>query len=283
MGVKRMNIQQGLTDAWSAVASFVPLLAAFLVILVLGWIVAKIIGRLVGKGLAKAGLDRGLDRSGVGEYFQRSRYSASELSGKIVYYVGLLIVLQLAFSVFGANNPITQLLNDVVSWIPLAIIALVIVVVAGMIAKAARDIISNALAGFNYGRLLGNIAGAFIMALGIIAALNQMNVATTVTRPVLIAVLATVAGILIVGVGGGLVRPMQQRWEGWLDTAERETGRLREDANYRAGRSDAMDQGAGAPPQAPREPSSRGTASAGGAAATGSSPGGEQSPRPPER
>ena len=46
-----------------------------------------------------------------------------------------------------------------------------------------------------------------------IAALNQVGIATTVTQPVLIAVLATVAGILIVGVGGGLVRPMQQRWD----------------------------------------------------------------------
>src|SRR5262249_30308005 len=37
-----------------------------------------------------------------------------------------------------------------------------------------------------------------------------------------IAVLATIAGVLIVGVGGGLVRPMQQRWEGWLGRMEQE-------------------------------------------------------------
>ncbi|GAA4915117.1 mechanosensitive ion channel family protein [Streptomonospora salina] len=277
-----MNIQQGLTDAWSAVASFVPLLAGFLVILVLGWIISKIAGRLVGKGLGKVGLDRGLDRSGVGEYFQRSRYSASQLCGKIVYYVLLLVTLQFAFSVFGPNNPITQLLNDVVAWIPLAIVALVIVVVAGMIAKAARDIVSNALAGVSYGRLLGNIAGVFIMGLGVIAALNQIGVATTVTQPVLIAVLATVAGVVIVGVGGGLVRPMQERWSNWLQLAEQETGRMREDS-YRAGRSDAMQQGPqGAPQQAPRESGARDTATMGGPA-QGSRPGGDQPPHSPER
>ncbi|KII00579.1 CmpX [Streptomonospora alba] len=278
-----MNIQQGLTDAWSAVASFVPLLAAFLVILVLGWIISKIAGRLVGKGLGKAGLDRGLDRSGVGEYFQRSSYSASQLCGKIVYYVLLLITLQLAFSVFGPNNPITQLLNDVVAWIPLAIVALVIVVVAGMIAKAARDIVSNALAGVGYGRLLGNIAGIFIMGLGVIAALNQIGVATTVTQPVLIAVLATVGGILVVGLGGGLIRPMQERWSNWLQVAEQETGRLREDS-YRAGRTDAMQQGPsqGAPQQAPRESGARDTATMGGPS-QGNRAGGEQPPGSPER
>ena len=57
--------------------------------------------------------------------------------------------------------------------------------------------------------------------------------ATTVTTPVLIAILATVAGVIIVGVGGGLIRPMQQRWEGYLTTAEREAPRLKAHAEQR--------------------------------------------------
>ena len=68
----------------------------------------------------------------------------------------------------------------------------------------------------------------FIVGIGIIAALNQIGVATTVTMPILIAVLATIGGILIVGVGGGMVRPMQQRWERWLGRAEQESTILRE-------------------------------------------------------
>lgn len=237
-----MDIGQGLTSAWGAIASFVPKLVGFLLILVIGWLIAKFVGRMVGKALGKVGLDRALDRGGVGQYLQRSRFSASELTGKVVYYIGLLIVLQLSFSVFGANNPITQLLNSVVAWIPQAVIAIVIVVVAAMIAKAVRDVVSSALGGLSYGRLLANVAGVFILALGAIAALNQIGVATTVTQPVLIAVLATVGGILVVGVGGGMIQPMQQRWAGWLDVAERETGRLRNDESYQRGRGDAMAQ-----------------------------------------
>ena len=42
-----------------------------------------------------------------------------------------------------------------------------------------------------------------IVGLGVIAALNQIGVATTVTTPVLIAVLATGGGVIVVGVGGG--------------------------------------------------------------------------------
>ncbi|TDQ54733.1 mechanosensitive ion channel family protein [Actinorugispora endophytica] len=231
---------QSLSGIWGAVVSFVPRLLVFLVVLVLGWLIAKFVGRMVAKGLAKVGLDRALERSGIGEYFQRSRYSAGDIAGKFVYYAGVLIVLQLAFSAFGPNNPITRMLNGVVAWLPQLAIALVIVVVAAMIARAVRDLIAGALGGLGYGRMLAGIAGVFILALGVIAALNQIGVATAVTQPVLITVLATIAGIMIVGVGGGLIRPMQQRWSGWLDTAEQETRRIRQEGSYQRGRTDAM-------------------------------------------
>lgn len=61
-----------------------------------------------------------------------------------------------------------------------------------------------------------------------IAALNQVGIGLSVTLPVLIAVLATVGGILVVGVGGGLIGPMRQRWEGWLGQLEEDTRRVRE-------------------------------------------------------
>ena len=38
------------------------------------------------------------------------------------------------------------------------------------------------------------------------------------------------AGVIIVGVGGGLVRPMQQRWEGYLTKAEEEAPRIKQHA-----------------------------------------------------
>jgi hypothetical protein len=71
----------------------------------------------------------------------------------------------------------------------------------------------------------------------VIAALSQIGVAIAVTLPVLIAVLGTVAGILIVGVGGGLIAPMRQRWETILNRAEQEAPRAAAEArnNHRPG------------------------------------------------
>jgi hypothetical protein len=235
-----MDFGQGLTDAWRAVAMFVPKLAAFLLILLIGWFVAKAVAKLVDKVLERVGFDRLVERGGLRQMLSRSKYDASDLLAKLVFYALLLITLQIAFGVWGPN-PVSELLTAIVAWLPKAAVAIIIVVVAAAIARAVKDFIGSALSGLSYGNVLANIASVFIWALGIIAALNQIGVATTVTTPVLIAVLATVGGILVVGVGGGLIRPMQQRWEGWLGRAEQELPQAQAQAEaYQRGREDAV-------------------------------------------
>ncbi|MEC4616334.1 mechanosensitive ion channel family protein [Tsukamurella tyrosinosolvens] len=211
----------GLSDAWSSVATFVPKLAAFLVILIIGWIIAKILSKIIAKILAKVGFDRLAERSGLQGVLAKSDYDASTLLAKVVYYAVLLITLQLAIGVFGPN-PIGDLLSRFVAWLPKLFVAILIIVIVAAIAKAVKDIVGGALGSASYGPLLATIASLFIWGAGIIAALNQIGVATTVTTPVLVAVLATLGGVIVVGVGGGLVKPMQQRWDGWLGKIEAE-------------------------------------------------------------
>jgi MFS family permease len=221
------GMQDALKDMWRSVVAFAPKLAAFIVILVIGWIAAKLIGKVAGKILEKVGFDRVVERGGIKKALEQSKYDASTIVGKLVYYALLLFVLVLAFGVFGPN-PVSDLLTRVVAFLPKLFVALIIIVVASAIAAAVRDILSNALSGLSYGRMLATIASIFILGLGVIAALNQVGVAVTVTLPVLIAVLATIGGILVVGVGGGLVRPMQDRWARYLDTVEQESRNIRE-------------------------------------------------------
>jgi len=223
------NLSTAATDLWRSVATFVPKFVAFLLILLIGWFVAKAIGKAVDKILERVGFDRAVERGGVKKALAKSQYDASSIVGKLVYYALLLFVLQLAFGVFGPN-PISELLTGVIAFLPKAIVAIIIIVVAAAIAAAVRELIANTLGGLSYGKLLANLASIFILGLGIIAALNQVGIATTVTMPVLIAVLTTVAGILIVGVGGGLIRPMQARWEQYLHTLSVESTRIREHA-----------------------------------------------------
>ncbi|SCG53682.1 mechanosensitive ion channel family protein [Micromonospora halophytica] len=236
----RDNVGDAVGDAFRAVMLFLPKAVAFVAILVVGWLIAKAVLKIVDKVLERVHFDKAVERGGIKTALARSRYDASDIVAKLAYYGVLLVTLQLAFGIWGPN-PISDLLAGVVAWLPRAFVAIVIVVVAAAIATAVKDIISSALGGLSYGRVLANIASVFILGLGVIAALNQIGVATAVTTPVLIAVLATVGGILVVGVGGGLVRPMQNRWESWLTRAEQESQVIATHARaYQAGKRDVQ-------------------------------------------
>ncbi|WP_425300412.1 mechanosensitive ion channel family protein [Nocardia wallacei] len=237
-----IDFQQGMSNAWSAIATFVPKFVGFLVVLAIGWIIAKVIAKIADRVLRRVGFDRLVERGGIQNMLANSRYDATDILVKLVYYAILLIALQIGFGVFGPN-PVSNMLNGIVAWLPRAAVAIIIVCVAGAIARVVTDLIGNMLSGLSYGRMLGRLAAVFIWGVGIIAALNQIGVATSVTTPILITVLATIGGILVVGIGGGLIRPMQQRWEGWLDTVEGEMPQLRGHAEaYQRGREDAARQ-----------------------------------------
>ncbi|MDV7220643.1 mechanosensitive ion channel family protein [Streptomyces prunicolor] len=235
-----INFTQGLNDAWSKVAQFVPKLVGFLVVLAIGWFVSKMIARVLDRVLRRVGSEKLSERAGTARMLRDSKYDMTGIVCKIVYYALMLITLQLALGVFGAN-PVSTMINGIVAWLPRGIVAVVLVVVAMAIANAVRGIVGSALSSMSYGRMLATLVWACIVALGVIAALGQAGIATSVTQPVLYAALATAAGILIVGVGGGMIGPMRQRMERMLTAAERETTNAKGSLTaYQAGRDDAM-------------------------------------------
>jgi hypothetical protein len=235
---KLVDVQGVLTDTLRTVALFVPKLLAFIAILAIGWLIGRLLLRVVDRGLNRIGLDRAIERAGIQPALASANLTGSQIAARIVYYATLLLTLQIAFSVWGPN-PVSALITGIMAWLPRAVVAIVIVVVAMAIARAVHTIVGTALGGLSYGRILARICSYAIIGLGTIAALNQIGVATTVTTPVLVTVLATIGGILVVGLGGGLIRPMQARWERWLSRAEQESQAIGQHARaYSAGRTD---------------------------------------------
>jgi hypothetical protein len=246
-----LDVGGAAADVFHAIALFVPKFLAFAAILVIGWAIARIARTVCATVLARIGFHRVVDNSGLNRFLARTSSAgddnrvaartaldASDLIARLVYYAVLLIAAQVAFGIFGPN-PVSALITDVVAWLPRAAIAIVIIVVAAAIARTVRRIVTAALGSLSFAGPLATVAAAFVLGLGVIAALGQIGVATTVTTPLLITVLATVAGILIVGAGGGLIRPMQQRWERVLSSAETQVGNTGEQAAaYLAGHAD---------------------------------------------
>ena len=158
-----------------------------------------------------------------------SKYDASDILAKIVYYALMLFVLSTAFGVFG-TNPVSTYLHAVIAYLPLVFVAIIIVIIAAAIAAAARALIENTLSGVSYAKVLGNVVSGLILAFGVIAALDQLHVAENVVNAVLYAALAALVGVIVVAVGGGGIATMSRRWEAVSDTYDQEKPRIAESA-----------------------------------------------------
>ncbi len=216
----------GLAAMWASIFTFVPKFLAFLVILIVGYFIAKAVGGLVTKALNKVNFENMLQKSGMGETLSKAGFRGSELVGRISYFGLMLLVLQMAFGVFGPN-PVSDLITRTIAYLPNLFVAVVIAVIAFSVAGAVKEIVSAAIGGLGYGKMLANICAGAIMVIGIFAALTQLGVATPIVLGLFYAMLAIVVGSSIVAIGGGGIVPMRAQWEKALTRVSEEAPKLR--------------------------------------------------------
>jgi hypothetical protein len=221
-----VDVGGAVTDGVSTVTTFVPKLVGFLVILVVGYVVAKVVAKVVDKVLERVGFDRAVERGGIRKALAKSQYDASDIVAKIAFYFIFIAALSMALGVLGIAA-LTEPMAALLALLPKILVALVIVVLGAALATAAKKFISNVLGGLSYGNGLATAVSVMIMVLFAKAALDEVGIATNVTNAVLYTALAIVAGVTIVGVGGGLIRPMQTRWEDMLNSAARERDNMK--------------------------------------------------------
>lgn len=233
-----VSIGDEFTDLLGNVVNVAVKVVIFLAIMLLGWLVARWIRKALAGFLHRVGFDRAVERGGLNRML--GNYQASDLTARLVVFAFLLFVLQLAFGIFGPN-PVSDLIEGVIAWLPKLFVAVIIVVVAAAIGGWVKELIADALGGLSYGKTVATAAQTLILILGVFAALNQVGIASSVTTPILVAVLATIGGIAIVGLGGGLIKPMQHRWERVLNRAETESSLAAEKMRaHRASRPSTM-------------------------------------------
>jgi hypothetical protein len=219
---------RGIEDAWAKVAVFVPKFIGFLAIVLIGYMVAKAIAKIADKALERVGFDEAVDRGGVKKALEKSQYDASSLVGKVIFYALFLLVLQMAFGVFG-TNPVSDLLADVVAYLPKVAVAIIIVVVASAIAAGVKEIAEASLGGLSYGHGVAMGASAAIVAIGFFAALSQLEIAPAIVHGLFYAALAIIVGSTVIAVGGGGIQPMRQQWEQALAKVSEEAPKVRQE------------------------------------------------------
>ena len=225
------EFRDGLGDAWARIATFVPKLIAFLLILVIGYFVAKAIAKVLDGILERVGFDRAVERGGVGRALSQSRFDASDILGKIVFWALFLFVLQMAFGVFGPN-PISNLIQSVIAYLPKLFVAILIVVIGAAVAAAVKEIVEAALGGLSYGRALAFAVSTAILIVTFFAAVSQLGLeaADEIFNPIFYALLAIIVGSAIVAIGGGGIQTMSRYWERAAQRADMESSNIKQHA-----------------------------------------------------
>jgi hypothetical protein len=221
----QIDVGDSLDRAWDSVIEIVPKIVLFLIILLVGFLVAKALSNLLNRILEKIGFDRWVERGGIKRALANTPWDASDMLAKLVYYALVLLTLQLAFGVFG-ENPISELIEGIVAYLPNIFVAILIIVIASYLATAARDLAGSALSSTQYGSALATGAYVAVLLTGVFAALDQLEIAPDIVNGIFYALLAIVAGSLIIAIGGGGIAPMRQRWETWLHKAQAEAARI---------------------------------------------------------
>jgi len=225
-----VDFQGPISDGFATVTTFIPRLLGFLVILLVGYLIAKFVAKIVDKLLERAGFDQAVEKGGIKKALSKSQYDASDIVAKLVFFAIFIPVLAAAVDTLGIQA-LREPMAAFIALIPKIIVAIVLVVIGAVIAGTVKSFIQNTLGGLSYGSALANAAAILILFGFVKSALDQVGIATDVTGALLYAVLAAAAGVVIVGVGGGLIKPMQNRWESALNRAATEKDVIQAEAS----------------------------------------------------
>ncbi len=198
-------IMTSLAAALALFLAAIPKVIGFLIILIIGWIIASILASAAAALLRAIKFNDLAQRSGFSRFVEDMgvHTDAAGVLAEIVRWFVRLIVLVVAFDSLGLPA-VSTVLQQLLLWIPNLVVALVVLVIAGLVANAVGDLVRGATAesGLGNPKLLSTLARVTIWGFGIIVAVNQIGVAATLVNTLFMAFVGALA--LAIGLAFGL-------------------------------------------------------------------------------
>ena len=205
MTVAAVEISQSLQRAVDDLLGFLPRLLGFLIILLIGFLVAKALQKVVTVALDKAGTDRALREGASGEVVNRVAPDASPsgLIGRVVFWFVFLGALSIAISSLGITA-LNDFLADVFAYLPNIVAAILIFIVAGALAGFLARLITRTMGESASGKIAATAVPALVMAIAGFMILNQLQIATAIVTITYAAIMGALAlgTALAFGLGG---------------------------------------------------------------------------------
>ena len=179
-----MDWEQMLVDPikgmWSQFLEYVPNILGALIILIVGWLVARTIQTVVDKALSKARFNTLTERAGINHALSQAQIHRppSTIMARLFFWV--LMILALSMSVNALNLEVaSQLLNQLVAYIPNVIAAAFILALGFFFGSLLRSFVATAAGGVKMlnPQMLGQLAQVAVIIFSVAAALEQLQVA----------------------------------------------------------------------------------------------------------
>ena len=219
--------------ALATLLAFIPTLIGALIILLVGWIIAKVLSALVTKALRVIRFNQIADRAEIDQFLDKSgvRMDPAAVVGTLAYWFLMLVFLGAAFNTLGLQQ-LTNGLNAIIGYIPNVVVAMVMLLVGALLANFVANLVRGTAGSARVGdpNLLATVARGAIMVFALMMALDQLHVAPTIIQTLWTALIGAVAvaGALAFGLGG---RDVAKRMlEDWYNKRSSLTGALRETA-----------------------------------------------------
>ena len=162
------------------IMAYLPTLLGALIILIVGWIVAKAIRRIVDWVLKTVRFDMLADKAGISETLRKGNLeiSAREVLSGIVYWLIIIMVLVMAVDALGLPKA-SDVLASLFAYIPKVIAALLVLVVAMFLASFVSGIVRVAAGNANLPKpeILAGVCRWAIIIFAATIALEQLGIA----------------------------------------------------------------------------------------------------------
>lgn len=200
-------ITMSLLDLWARFVDFLPSLIGALLVFFLGLIVAVALGKVAEKLIKLLRVDQLIEKMKIGEKIKDSgvEIKVSMFFGELVKWFLILVFLMAATDILKLTQ-VSVFLNSVILYIPNIVIATIILSVAFLLGNfvfhAVRS--STRVAGVLSASFLAAIAKWAIVIFGLLAALIQLGIATSLVNTIFIGLISalSLAFGLSFGLGG---------------------------------------------------------------------------------
>ena len=221
--------QEALTTSLAAIIAVIPKLLGFLLILLIGWWIAGLIAHLVASLLRAVRFNELSDRAGITGFIHNAglRMDGSKALSEVVKWAIRIVVLVVAFDALGLPA-VSEVLRQFLTWLPNLLVALIVLVAAGLAANALAGIVRGVTASARLGNpdLIAGIARVAVWAFGIIVAINQLGIASTLINTLFTAVVGALALALGLAFGLGGRETAAQAIQSWYQKTRENAPKL---------------------------------------------------------